>query len=173
MTTCSDVLKGPPLPWDATASSVAPGSAVEPISAGAHARRHFVPLSVVVRFRSLDAEQDRTTEELKLLPIEVDRAQACVAWSRTRVCEEIDARLAELTELKRRGLAADLSAAAPEEDGLLLFSRIDLLEGELPILRSRLSQLERLERGLTQTSLSSRVLKATLKKRTRNALTPG
>ena len=60
------------------------------------ARRHLVPLSIIVRFRALLAELDRTMEEIELLTIEVGRARDFVAWSRTRVVVEIERRVAEL-----------------------------------------------------------------------------
>ena len=113
---------------------------------------------MVVRFRALLAELARTTEEIELLPIEMSRAKACVAWSSARVSAEIDRRVSELSELKPRGLAADLEDAAQEEANSLIFSTIGKLDGELVILRRRLAKLLRLERGFNLMGFNGRAI---------------
>lgn len=164
-TLTTEVLKGPPLPWDAAdaavpapaASQTAPpasfGSAEHPAITLARARRHQLPLSIIMRLRTLDAELKRTVEAIDIVPVEEERAKRCVLWSRTRAGEEIGARALELSELKQRGGALDV-AATPLKDANQLFSRIKELEGELLILRGRSAQLDDLYRDFTPSTLA-------------------
>ena len=124
--------------------------------AHARARRHLVPLSSVMRLRTLDPEKERTQEEIDLVPVEVERVIACLTWCRARAGEAIDTRAAELLSLKRDGRELDLAATPPTE-AIQLFSRIDELEGELLILRGRLVKLDKLHRTFTDPELSHRI----------------
>ena len=164
-TLVAEVLKGPPFPWDVDAAAIpAPpvvlGAEEDRDFARARALRHLLPLSTIMRFRTLDAEKERTKEEIELVPIEVERAAACVAWSRVRAGKEIGTRLSELSELELRGRGLDLTpTVTPQAEANQHFSKIEELEGELLILRGRLVKLDELHRAFTDPGLSDRIRK--------------